>query len=122
VALARALLAKPRPLLIQLAGLDEIAGVASSDGLVAALGVPAIGTYANATVVPGTAPLQGRGAFRFPTADHYMAGYNNGSSAVNPPGLPPFDVRGTPLKFQNPIGAVHAQLAHFFATHEIAAF
>lgn len=118
-ALMKALLAKPRDLMWQLAGLDELAGFASGNAVIAAAGVPAVGSFTFAPVTAGTAPLQGRGAYVFPQADHYMAGYNAGASADVPPALPPFQRRPSSLMFANPVAAVHAQLTHFFQTKRL---
>ncbi len=119
-ALVRALVARPSlDILWQIAGLDELAGVPSSDHLIAAAGVPGIGTFAHATVTPGTAPLAGRGAVVFPTADHFMALSNAGGSANKPPGLPPFERRPTMLMFENPVAGVHDQMRHFFETKRL---
>ena len=105
-----------RDLLWQIAGLDELAGVPAGNHLIAAAGVPAVGAFTYAKVIPGTAPLSGRGATLFPQADHYMAGYNAGASKMMHPALPPFQPRPTPLMFQNPIGSVQSQVTHFLLT------
>lgn len=114
---AKALAARTdRDTLWQIAGLDELAGTPSSEGVVAVSGAPAVGDYQDATVTPGTAPLQHVGAWLYPIADHTMLGYLKGSSKVEPPGLPPFIPRPAPLLFDNPIGAVHDQITHFIDT------
>jgi hypothetical protein len=106
-----------RDLLWQIAGLDELAGTPSGQHLVQATGVPAVGNFIHADVTPGTAPLQGRGAWLFDQADHLMIGFNAGSSVVEAPGLPPFELRPDPLMFQNPVQDVHDQIVHFYVTH-----
>ncbi len=116
-ALVRHVVAKPgRDLLWQIAGLDELAGVPAGNHLVAAAGVPAVGAFTFAKVMPGSAPLSGRGATLFPQADHYMAGYNAGSSKNMQPALPPFQPRPSPLMFQNPVASVQSQITHFLLT------
>jgi hypothetical protein len=120
ISLARHNATRPgRDLLIQIAGLDEAAGTPGGEGMVAAAGVPAVGDFAYATVIPGTAPIQGSGAWLFPQADHAMIGHQKGASKFEPPALPPFVPRATPLLFDDPIQGVHDQLVHFFDTRRV---
>lgn len=116
-ALAPHLVARPgRDLMWQTAGLDELAGAYPGDGLIAATGVPAFGTYASATVRTGTPPFAHAGAWRFAQADHFMIARNAGASNVEPPAQPPFELRPTPLLFTNPVADVQRQLTHFYDT------
>jgi hypothetical protein len=118
LALTPHLVAVPnRDLLWQIAGLDELAGTPAGHRLVGATGLPGVGNFVHADVVPGTAPLQGRGAWLFDPADHSMIGFNAGASAVEAPGTPPFIERPEVLMFANPTQDVHDQIVHFFATH-----
>lgn len=117
IALAKHNASRPgRNLLWQIAGTDEAASTPAGDALVSVAGVPAVGEFTYAPVTAGVAPIQGSGAWRFPQADHLMIAYRAGSSKLVPPGLPPFELRPTPLKFDNPIDAVYEQLTHFFDT------
>ncbi|HSD90659.1 MAG TPA: hypothetical protein VLB44_24210 [Kofleriaceae bacterium] len=117
MALAKLNASRPgRDLLWQIAGLDELAGEPSGEALVAAAGVPAVGDFTNAPVMTGAAPMMHLGAWRFAQADHFMALKQAGASKFQPPGLPPFDKRATPLMFTNPIDDVHAQATHFYDT------
>lgn len=119
-ALVSTLVATPgRDLLWQLAGLDELAGVPAGNHLIGVAGVPAVGVFPYAAVATGTAPLQGRGAYLFPQADHFMALVNAGESKMKPPGLPPFETRSSVLMFANPTAAVHQQLTHFLQTKRL---
>ena len=108
-------------LLIQLAGHDEVAAPPASESVVAAAGIPGIGAFAFAAVDAATAPVRANlggatiAAVRFDGAMHGMLEDSRQSSRWAEPLVPPLQGR-EPVNIDNPIDAVHQQIAAFFRT------
>jgi len=116
--------AGPAPdLLIQLAGHDEVAAPAASESVVAAAGVPAVGTFAFVEVEPAPAPAVGNladasiAAVRLDPAMHGMLEVSRQSSRWADPLVPPLVERDAPQSITNPIEPVHAQIEVFLTTY-----
>ncbi len=108
-------------LLIQLAGHDEVAAPPASESVLAAAGIPGIGTFVFAAVDSATAPVRANlggatiAAMRFDGAMHGMLEDSRQSSRWAEPLVPPLQGRA-PVDIDNPTAAVHQQIAAFFRT------
>jgi hypothetical protein len=117
----------PRPdVLFQLASLDQLAAPPPVQSMIAAAGVPGVGTFELAEIAPITAPVSANfeggitvAAYRFDPAAHGMLEILEQPSTYEPPLLPPLVPREPPITVQNPIREVHAQIEAFLrARHE----
>ena len=112
--------------LIQLAGLDEVAATTASQSMVAAASIPAVGELEHVVAAAAALPLSQNvdsasgpitaAAVRFDPAEHGMLEVRDQESRYEPPLAPPFMLRAMPLPIENPIVEVHEQLEHFFRT------
>jgi len=108
-------------LLVQLAGHDEVAAPAASESVLAAAGIPGLGTFAFAAVDSATAPVRANlggstiAAVRFDGAMHGMLEVSRQTSRWAEPLVPPLVERAA-VDLDNPIAAVHEQIAGFFRT------
>jgi hypothetical protein len=90
--------------------------------MLAAAAIPGTGELAHAPVEPATLPLVAnagdhtRGAVRFDPAAHGTLELVAQESTYAPPLVPPFVERPEPIVVDNPIGAIHDQIEHFFRT------
>jgi hypothetical protein len=106
-------------LLVQLAGHDEVAAPTASESVVAAAGIPGFGTFDFAAVDPATAPVHANlggatiAAVRLDGAMHGMLEVSRQTSRWAEPLVPPLQERAA-VEIDNPIAAVHQQIAGFF--------
>jgi hypothetical protein len=120
--------AGPRPdVLVQVASLDEVAGVAPTESFIVAAGIPGHGSeYSFAAVASVELPATGNVttpagtstavAVQFAPAQHGMLEVLEQVSEFEPPILPPFVPRSSPLTVLNPIEAIHLQIQTFLIT------
>jgi dienelactone hydrolase len=108
-------------LLVQLAGHDEVAAPTASESVVAAAGIPGLGTFAFAAVDSTSAPVRANlggatiAAVRWDGAMHGMLEVSLQTSRWAEPLEPPLQQRAA-VEVDNPIAAVHEQIAAFFRT------
>lgn len=110
--------------LFQLASLDQLAAPPAVQSMLAAAGVPGIGTFDVVPLAAAVTPLRANletsagtitaAAFRFDPAAHGMLEIASQPSTHEPPLVPPLIERGEPIVVTNPIAAVHAQIEAFF--------
>ena len=106
-------------LLVQLAGHDEVAAPTASESVVAAAGIPGLGTFAFAAVEPATAPVHANlggatvAAVRWDGAMHGMLEVSRQTSRWAEPLVQPLQGRDE-VEIENPTAEVHRQIAAFF--------
>ncbi|MCB9592381.1 MAG: hypothetical protein H6719_06595 [Sandaracinaceae bacterium] len=113
-------------LLVQLGELDEVAAPVASEAAVAAAGVPCASplrfAVTDEVALPVTANLAGRTVVcvRYPGGGHGMMELRTQESRYEPPAVPPFMRRPSPLPVTNPIDAIHAHIEQLLSTRTAA--
>ena len=105
----------PPKLLVQIGAFDEVAAQVASESMIAAAGIETSSplSLARAEEVVSRASATAI-AHRLP-GGHGMMEFRYQESRYEPPAVPPFRSRGTPIIVENPITEVHAQIAAVLA-------
>lgn len=119
----------PPDVMFQTAGWDEEIGRLTTESAVAAAGVPVVGDYEFTSVTAGAAPMSANfdaggttitaGAWDFAMSSHSLLTTRDYTRRWDPPFVTPIEELPEDMQptEDNPVDAVHAQIANFFRTH-----